>query len=155
MTEISCPLYLLTSLEPCWKCGLCSDIVAIGTLNVKNGLNKECGDENRGKLFLLKNVTSMPLDVFKYIEQRNSRYMKRHFKTAGSVYYANSCECGANFGDFYLYTQLGGAFNPETESDASFIKYHEMPFSGAQTFVCGYSECNNDLILSKGEKEMV
>jgi len=153
MLKIHCPLYLITSQEPCWKCGSSQTVVAIGTHNLQDGEDVVCEVGDQTELLLLNNIASMPFKVFKYVAQRNHRYMKRHSRTAGSVYYANTCECGANFGDFYLFSEPGGAFFPETEADATSIKYHAMPFTGTLPFDCGYSQGIGELILSHGTQE--
>ncbi|MGH8532129.1 MAG: hypothetical protein ACREV1_05205 [Gammaproteobacteria bacterium] len=134
--QVHCPLYLLTSFEPCWKCGRPQTVVAIGAHCLDDD-GDEIGDAGvQADLIFLNNIASMPFQVFKYIAQRNHRYVKRHSRTAGSTYYANTCECGVNFGDFYLFSEPGGAFFPETEADAARIKYHQMPFAGTLPFEC-------------------
>ncbi|WDT77903.1 MAG: hypothetical protein MPW16_22020 (plasmid) [Candidatus Manganitrophus sp.] len=151
--RIDCPVYLLTSAAECWKCSKPQSVVAIGTHQLFDGAD-EIGDlSDQNDLILLSNIGSMPFEVFKYIGQRNHRYMKRYSHTAEATYFANTCECGANFGDFFLFSEPGGAFFPETEEAAAQIKYHKMPFSGALPFECSYHQGVGDFILAHATYE--
>ena len=151
--RVHCPLYLVTSSEACWKCSRPQSVVALGTHCLMDGGNEVGESADRSDLILLTNITSMPFEIFKYIAQRNYRYMKRHSRTAGETYYANTCECGANFGDFYLYSEPGGAFFPDTDDTARAIRIHELPFTGLLEFECSYSQGGGEYILSLGQRD--
>lgn len=81
--------------------------------------------------------------------------MKRHSRTAGEAYYANTCECGANFGDFYLFSEPGGAFFPNTDDAARAIGLEPMPFSGTLKFAASYSHGIGDYILQHAKRSAV
>lgn len=136
---VHCPLYLLTSSEPCWKCGTPQSVNAVAVHNLLEDGELVVDEGDETELLVLSDIVQMPFEVFKYVAQRNHRYMKRHSRTAGEVYYANTCECGANFGDFYLHSEPGGAFFPATDEEASAIQLELMPFSGSLPFDCSYS----------------
>ena len=145
--QVHCPIYLLTSSEPCWKCGTPQSVNAVGTHGLHDGEDEVTEPGDKAELILLSNIVEMPFAVFKYVAQRNHRYMKRHSRTAGETYYANTCECGANFGDFYLYSEPGGAFFPDTDEAAQDIQIHTMPFTGSLKFDCSYSAGVGEYIL--------
>lgn len=92
----------------------------------------------------------MPELVFDYVTSKHPRYIKKYSKTADETYFANVCECGANFGDFYLFSEPEGAFFPVTEKDAASIRIIEMPFEGQFEFECSWSEGSGSLILKHG-----
>lgn len=149
---IHCPLYLLTSSEPCWKCGASQSVSAIAAHNLVDDGEPVFDEGDETELLLLSNIVQMPFEVFKYVAQRNHRYMKRHSRTAGEVYYANTCECGANFGDFYLYSEPGGAFFPTTDEEARTIQLEAMPFTGSMPFDCSYSVGTGQYILEHAQR---
>lgn len=144
------PLFLLISAEACWQCRAPQTVIAIGAHRLIDEYG-EVGD-SRG-LILLSNITAMPAHVWEYIRARNPRYVLRQSRTAESTYYANTCECGALIGDFYLFSEPGGAFFPLSPNEAAGIKYHRMPFDGPFAFECSYSQGPGDAILAHGINE--
>src|SRR5688572_30737122 len=98
--RVSCPLFLLTTTAACWKCGTAQLVTGLGSHRVvEDGMF--FGDEgDTSELVLLSNVEVMPQEVLDYVEAANPRYAQPQSNTARSTYYANTCECGALFGDF-------------------------------------------------------
>ena len=47
----------------------------------------------------------MPKVILDYLASVHPRFEKRTSKTAGTSYYMNVCGCGANFGDFYPFSE--------------------------------------------------
>ena len=150
--EVRCPIYLLTSSEPCWKCSKPQSVSAVGTHALRDSGEELTDQGDTTELFLLSNISEMPFPVFKYVVQRNHRYMKRHSRTADETYYANTCECGANFGDFYLFSEPGGAFFPDTDEAAKRIELQQMPFEGTLRFVARYSTGIGQYILQHAKR---
>ncbi|MCA3061094.1 MAG: hypothetical protein ING69_02585 [Rhodocyclaceae bacterium] len=107
---------------------------------------------DKGELALLTNVTEMPEAVFKFICARNTRYKQQHSLTAGFTYYANTCECGTNFGDHYLFSEPGGAFFPMTDEDAAAIEIETMPFTEPLKFDSSYGMGIGDHILKHAKR---
>jgi hypothetical protein len=151
--QVHCPLYLLTSSEVCWKCGATQYVLALGTHNLHDGEYDVVEPGDMSELVLLSNVEEMPLPVFEYMAQKNQRYMRHYSRTAGQTYYANTCECGANFGDFYLFSEPGGAFFPDTDEAAAEIELEVMPFSGSLRFVASYSVGVGEYILKHAKRK--
>ena len=87
---------------------------------------------------ILDYIAQMPQVILDYIRRVHPRYEKRTSQMAGCAYYMNTCSCGAQFGDFYLHSEPGGAFFPDSEEQASQITIEELPFTGTFDFVCGY-----------------
>ena len=53
-----------------------------------------------------------------------------HSRTADVTYFANHCEgCGAMQGDFFLHSEPGGAFFPESRQDAERIVFTHIDTS--------------------------
>jgi hypothetical protein len=150
--QVHCPLYLLKSSEPCWKCGSTQVVHALGVHNLKDDGEDVVDAGDTSELILLSNIVEMPFTVFKYVAQRNHRYMKRYSRTAGEKYYANTCECGANFGDFYLFSEPGGAFFPDTDDAAREIELETTPFTGTLRFVASYSIGTGEQILQHARR---
>lgn len=138
MNKVSSPIYLLRSSESCWKCGAVQEVVALATRHLHE--DDPDGDETdtEDEPIILDNISEMPQEVLDYIRAVHPRYEKRTSKTMGSAYYMNTCSCGAHFGDFYLYSEPGGAFFPDTEEQASHIAIEELPLTGTFDLECGY-----------------
>lgn len=147
LLTVHCPIYLLTSGESCWKCGTMQRVNALGSHVVSEAGDELNASDTNTDLILLTNIAGMPPEVFAYIAQRNPRYVKRHSRTAGEVYFANTCECGAHFGDFHLFAQPEGAFFPVTDEAAKSIQVAKMPFTGSLKFDCSPSMGIGDFIL--------
>jgi hypothetical protein len=150
--HVQCPLYLLASTQTCWKCGQSQSVAALGTHSLMDDENQVGDPKDQTDLVFLTNIISMPAEVFEYIARGNQRYMRRHSLAADTIYYANTCECGANFGDFHLFSEPGGAFFPESEADAAQVNYHELPFEGSMPFECSWSHGLGELIIAHGKK---
>ena len=144
------PLFLLSSTEACWKCGTRQTVSGLGAHRLMDEVG-EVGDSSG--LILLSNIATMPAEVCEYMQARNPRYVLRQSRTAESTYYANTCECGALIGDFYLFSEPGGAFFPLSPNEAGLIKYHRIPFDGSFAFECSYSQGPGDAILVHGINE--
>jgi hypothetical protein len=152
LLQVHCPVFLLTSSERCWKCGALQRVYAIGTHALRDGDEELTEPGDISGLFLLSDITDMPSPLFRYVAQRNRRYMKRRSRTAGETYYANTCECGASFGDFYLFSEPGGAFFPDSDEAAGLIQLEQMPFSGILRIAASYYTGMGDYILQHAKR---
>lgn len=69
--------------------------------------------------------------VLAQLRSHTSRYKPAYSQQAGETYFMNHCEhCGAKLGDFYMHSELGGAFFPTSPAEASTTVLHkvEAPF---------------------------
>lgn len=140
MVKVISPIYLLTSPTNCWRCGLEQGVVGLAARALEDiDPDQPESVEKYEELVLLSEILEMPELIQQHITARHPAY-KIHFSyTTDSSYYANICECGANFGDHYLFSEPGGAFFPESDEAASKITYLELPFQGEFEFDCSYS----------------
>jgi len=138
IVQVFSPIYLLRARERCWKCHSPQEVIAILTCRLQEQ-DPECGEylyENEP--ILLHNVTQMPAPILSHIQSLHVRFEKRQSRTAETAYYMNTCPCGAHFGDFYLFSEPGGAFFPLSPEDAACVTIEKLPFSGTFDFVCTY-----------------
>jgi hypothetical protein len=111
------------------------------------------GDRNLSSWFLLSRVETLPREVLAYIQSVAPGYRSMASRTAGMTYFANACSCGANFGDFYLFSEPGGAFFPETPQEASLVEVSQVPLTGPFEIECSFSEGTAiDLMFENGIK---
>jgi len=136
--EFCSPFYLLTGSEPCWKCKLPQTVVGLAARS------EDCGEDSEP--FLLHEIETMPDEFLAEIQRLHPQYQWRN------SYFANTCQCGAHFGDHYLFSEPGGAFFPSTEEEAAKIKIQELPFTGTFTFVCNPGYGIGGFILEHGER---
>ena len=94
----------------------------------------------------------MPRPLLDAIVSRHPHFQKRTSKTAGTAYYMNTCACGAHFGDFYLFSEPGGAFFPTDETEAAHITIEELPLTGTFDLDCSYGMGVGDLIFEHAKK---
>ncbi len=142
--EISSPLYLVTSSEPCWKCSESQKVIAIAACAIKDEFETLGGD---GEMHFVINIEEMPQEIYEYIAAMNPNYKKHYSHTADFTYYSNTCSCGANFGDFYLYSEPDGAFFPQSAEIASTITAQLLPFNGQFKFIGGYGSVPGNIKL--------
>src|SRR5258708_21925395 len=132
-------LYLLTANAACWKCGQAQDVVVIAAQGLSEGGEAIPDTQDLGSLIILSAIEEMPSELLAFVQQRQPRYQKQYSRTAEMSYYANTCQCGALFGDHYLLSEPGGAFFPEDCADAARIEMSRVPCSPPLLFQCDYS----------------
>jgi hypothetical protein len=132
-------LYLLTANAACWKCGQPQDVVVIAAQGLSEGGEAIPDTQDLGSLIILSAIEEMPSELLAFIQQRQPRYQKQYSRTAEMWYYANTCQCGALFGDHYLVSEPGGAFFPEHRADAARITMSRVPCNLPLLFHCDYS----------------
>lgn len=139
--KVGTPLYLITSMELCWKCGRPQEVIALASGSLADDEGEEA-TENAEEIepFILNEITGMPAEVFQYLAAKHPRCRMHYSRTVEATYFTNFCECGANFGDFYLHCEPGAAFFPDTEEDAAKMTVEKLPFGGVLDFVCTYSQ---------------
>ena len=81
----------------------------------------------------------MPIELLTFIQKRQPGYKKQYSRAADMSYYANTCQCGALFGDHYLVSEPGGAFFPEDPADAARIVISRVPCSSPLLIQGDYS----------------
>lgn len=138
--QIHTPLYVLTATMACWKCRREQTVVALGCHNLSDGEQDMVPFGDVSELLLLSDVTKLPPTVLKELVKRNPLYTLRYSSTAEEEYFANTCGCGALFGDFYLYSEPGGAFFPEEPEAARAITLERLAFEGSLPFDCSFSQ---------------
>jgi hypothetical protein len=153
MLTVSTPLYLVESNEACWTCNNSQVVIALATDHILDDSAGDPTQPDQSALFtLLSDIEEMPVEVYEFVAAQHSRYKKHYSKTVEFEYYANICTCGANFGDWYLFCEPGGAFFPESEEDARLVKLIELPFRGRLEFSCSYSQGAGDLIRDNAQR---
>ena len=136
---IHCPIYLLRSMQACGKCGTSQSVVALAAHHVSDE-NEKPASLNPQRLTLLIHIEAMPAELFAEVNRRHPRYVKRQSVTNDFIYYANTCECSANFDDYYLYSQPGGAFCPASLEGIERISRTALLAKGSLKLRCGYVE---------------
>ncbi len=148
------PLYLLRSLAQCHECGATEPVVALGVTEFEED-GASYGDSKNPSLYLLSRVETLPQDLLANIQRVAPGYRAMASKTAGMTYFANVCSCGTNFGDFYLFSEPGGAFFPETVEEARQVELSQVPLSGPLKIECSWSEGTAiDMIFEHGTKSI-
>lgn len=136
---VGSPIYLLRSVEPCWKCRRPQPVIALATRRLKDTHIDQLDVGDSAEPYLLSNIDQMPAEIFDCLAKLHPQYRIWRSHTAGAAYYANLCgECGANFGDFYLFNEPEHAFFPQTEEQAEFIRISKLPFEGEFEFHATY-----------------
>lgn len=153
MVKVTSPIYLLTSPTNCWRCGLEQRVVGLAASALED-IDPDHPEsvEKYEELVLLSHISEMPELIQQHIRARHPAYEMHFSYTADSSYYANICECGANFGDHFLFSEPGEAFFPDSDEAASKITYLELPFQGEFEFDCSYSFGPCEAILEHGTR---
>jgi hypothetical protein len=152
IVRVTAPIFLLRSTESCWRCHARQEVIALA---FRWRLDKELAADEQpqeGEPLILDNIHEMPEAILDYVVSVHPHFEKRTSKTAGTAYYMNTCDCGAHFGDFYLFNEPGGAFFPTDEAEAGNITIEQLPFTGTFEFDCRYCEGVGDLIFEHVKK---
>jgi hypothetical protein len=152
MNKITSPLYLLTTQAKCWKCGKEQTLIGLMAQFYEWVEEGNCAGEYHPTLAMLSNISDMPDEILQLMLQQRQGYERRYSHTSGFEYYANTCECGAFFGDFYMYAEPDGAFFPINEEEASKITYQRLTFDGELDIDCECSYGIADEILKHGKE---
>lgn len=137
--QVHAPLYVLTATMACWKCRMEQTVVALGCHNLSDGDQDMVPVGDVSELLLLSDVTKLPPLVLQELVKRNPLYALRYSSTAEEEYFANTCGCGALFGDLYLYSEPGGAFFPKEPTAARAILLEQLAFERPMPFECSFS----------------
>lgn len=129
--NISGPLYLISSIQPCNLCNKENTVAALATKHLED----PDGPQEEGDGYLLSYVAGLPTDVLEAVAKRHPNFEIRHSLTAESDYFMSICECGGHHGDHYVQKQiLNQAFRAPGE-----LKVEKLFDSGNWTIPCGYS----------------
>jgi hypothetical protein len=80
----------------------------------------------------------MPAEVFQFVTTLAPNYRNLYSRTADEEYYANVCKCGANFGDFYLFSEPDGAWFPKDDSGVVTTRVLPLPLTGPFEVECDF-----------------
>jgi hypothetical protein len=151
MILVSPALYLVRSAARCWQCGVAQAVIGLGTDGILQDADCDPSELQSSTAFtLLSYVETMPEDVCRFVSNAQPRYVKVYSRTVEAEYFRNTCPCGAAFGDWYLFSEPGGAFFPESEEAAKLIHRTRMPFDRPLEFCCSWSQGPGDLIHDHG-----
>ncbi len=146
--KIVSPVYLVRSAHACWKCG---DVTPVVALAVTHFVDEDPLCE-AGEPVLLEGIEDLPSELLQAVKARHLRYEKRFSKTAETPYFMNVCSCGAHFGDFYLFSEPGGAFFPSDDNEAQQITIEELPVKGEWELTANYSVGTGAQIFEHGKR---
>jgi hypothetical protein len=150
--RVTTPIFLLRSTESCWRCHASQEVIALAfRWRLDRDQDKDEQPEENEPL-ILDNIHTMPKPLLDAVVFRHPHFEKRASKTAGTAYYMKTCDCGAHFGDFYLFSEPGGAFFPIDENEASRITIEELPLTGTFELDCSYGMGLGDLIFNHAKK---
>jgi len=140
------PVYLRTSVERCWKCGVNSYVYCLGASSINDVEYDDEDDEpyifsvdNDKSLVDLCDLDEVDHRLFIVLKDLAPKYRPDYSSTKKSRCWMNHCEhCDAKLGDFYLHGEPGGAFFPLSDNDST-ITDTLLFQSGDFTFSGGYS----------------
>jgi hypothetical protein len=151
--RVTAPIFLLRSTESCWRCHIRQDVIALAFRWVTDRREPVNEQPRPGETILLVNIHEMPKAISQYIASVHPRFQKQLSKTTGTTYYMNICQCGAPFGDHYLFNEPGGAFFPMDVAAQSQIKVEQLPFTGEFEFDASPGMFSEDLLATGGGRQ--
>lgn len=144
MPKIYAPIYLLTTEAACWKCGRTQTVGALA------GMQTDAPDSQSRRMVYY--ITSLPAELLALLVARLPRYRLHFSKTTRSEYFTNMCECGGNFGDFFLHSEPGEGFWPTVEDEARLVMIEELPLSGSFEIAADSETEGLELIFKYGTR---
>ena len=140
------PIYLVTGQEECWRCGELQRAVELVAELTPSG------PDDGAHLASLSNIEELPDEVLDLITERHRPFRLHRSKTAQQEYYTNFCQCGANFGDFFLHSEPGHAFFPLDEETARSMTVEELPLSGPIEVRASFGAGTEEFILAHAQR---
>jgi len=127
------PYLVVLGLEQCWRCDRLSQVVTYGMIIPFED------DIKDSYAYFYQYISELSEQSLLILRERQPNYRLHKSSGHDTPYYTNFCECGANFGDFYLHESCH-AFDPLGER--SITMWH------APTSNQGY--IHNDLVGAQG-----
>lgn len=141
--KINPPLYLASTTISCWRCGAEMRVVGLVAPKVPDMEDEVC---------ILSDIIELPVPVIDFIQKRFPNFKRTFSKMAQTEYLANTCpKCGVLSGDFYLHSEPGGPFFPESEADAASLDIEQIPLNGPIEVEAGLGIGSGDMILKYGK----
>ena len=143
------PLFLMTSVYQCWKCGESSPVAAVLAERYVDLIGSERQarldpPEETQHVVMLCNIERMSPDLEHALREAAPQIRPGRSRTASRTYYMNHCRaCGIHFGDFFL-GDAGGPFwdwSPD-EIQAKGISLTLLDVRGMQQLRCGTTACD-------------
>ena len=135
--QIAPPLILAVADTACWKCNGKMKAAALIAPNILAA---------PGDVLILQHMAALPAELLEFVQSRVPDF--RRGQSMAGEYMASHCPaCGAITGDFYLFSEPGGAFWPETDEDAAAIRLEDCPISDAISIDAGYGVGLGEYIL--------
>jgi hypothetical protein len=134
------PAYVVAAQQNCWKCGSGNEVVTLASVAI--GVDEKTIERAEpSEAFLLSYISEMPAEVLQYVTSLAPNYRKLYSRAADEEYYANVCNCGANFGDFYLFSEPDGAWFPKDDSGIVTTRVLPLPLADPFEVECDFGAC--------------
>lgn len=133
------PFYLAKNNCECWRCEKEISVVSLcsGSFKIVENMNMEDYD---GFAFF-SNVTYLPEEIIKILKTHFPAYYYDYSKTINQKYWANHCPyCRALQGDFFLYSEPGGAFCPIDEDSMKNLLLIKLPPKYDEVLSCEFGQ---------------
>jgi hypothetical protein len=109
--------------------------------------------DTEDEVCILSDITELPASVLAFVQKRFPTFKRKFSKTTRTDYYANTCpKYGVLSGDFYLHSEPGGPFFPESEADAARLTLEQIPLDGPIEVEAGLGMGGGDLILEHARR---
>lgn len=148
MLTIYGPLYIVGAANKCWKCGSDNEVVTVACMAVEVEANAAIEHAEPGELFLLNYIRELPADLIQFVTGLAPNYRKLYSRTADEEYLANVCECGANFGDWYLFNEPDGPWFPNDDSEVETTRVVPVPLAEPLPVDCEFTACRVNIAAS-------
>lgn len=157
--KVESPLYIIESSQACWSCQHNQRVIALASFSMTEDEDDEEAESFYGEAvlgestepYLFSNLISFPEPLEAWLRSEYPLYRPHFSVTAEESYWANLCECGANFGDFYL-SKPGSAFFPMNPQDCSVMRIREVPLTGSFEIDGGWGMGSGGLIFAHAQR---
>ena len=102
---------------------------------------------------MFTDITHLPPEMVKLIQDKVPTFKKVYSKTTNSKYYGNTCpNCRVLSGDFHLHCEPGASFFPADEDEARSLYLKEIPIEDEVSIDAGVGFGPGDLILKHAKR---
>ena len=142
--RINPPLYIASTRIECWKCGAHMPAITLVAPDIPDSF---------GDVGVLSNIQTLPPEITGFVGRHFPHFKLSYSKTTQSRYFANTCpKCKMISGDFYLHSEPGATFCPETPDDARCLWLKEIPVASPVDIGASPGVGSGELILEHGRR---
>lgn len=145
--KIKSPIYIVESIETCWKCNKVTNVFALAAQNLYIR-DKRLDSSN----YIFSYISNLDTSLKDVLGSLYKSYFLDFSKTTKSSYVMNHCMfCNAVQGDHFMHKEIGGSFNLTGRKEDSPFKAKKLPVEGSFSIEADHEKFDHFILDDKNE----